>query len=353
MSRKAGAEVRNTLTVESPFGLRSFNLLLGDITKSTDEVLVVPSHANVAAGAHGAVLSAIRRRYGVSFEYLEPLLAPRPGFGTYRVRDLGRYGGKEILVVRIPGADTVEAGGGDPAKVFADALWTLFGSLAALELRGNHLTSLALPLLAGTRGYAVEDLMRAILNHSIAWLKSSRLMVAVNFYVLDSVLIDAWAGAMDAVLGRQFVDSAHNRLARALRDEILAQLTSGATRRLPASWAPVFERLRASLGERRIPVDRVAADGRAFAECVVTGLLKKQGVQNPKGQFAQQIQELKNKNLTAPWMLAHFNCLREFGNAGVHPLHDAPFQPPKLHEDDLVAILASLQRVLAFVQPVE
>jgi hypothetical protein len=39
---------------------------------------------------------------------------------------------------------------------------SLFGSLAALELRDDTLKSLALPLLGASRGYAIGELMRAI-----------------------------------------------------------------------------------------------------------------------------------------------------------------------------------------------
>jgi hypothetical protein len=53
---------------------------------------------------------------------------------------------------------------------------SLFGSLAALELRDDTLKSLALPLLGASRGYAIGELMRAILEQSLTWLKASRFM---------------------------------------------------------------------------------------------------------------------------------------------------------------------------------
>lgn len=62
-------------------------------------------------------------------------------------------------------------------------------SLAALELRTDALKSIALPLLAGTRGYAIRDLMGAIIEHSVAWLKVSRYMKAINFYVLEEEIV--------------------------------------------------------------------------------------------------------------------------------------------------------------------
>ena len=44
---------RNSVTVESPYGLRSFTLVLGDVTEAPDAALVVPTHANVALPLDG------------------------------------------------------------------------------------------------------------------------------------------------------------------------------------------------------------------------------------------------------------------------------------------------------------
>lgn len=123
-----------------------------------------------------------------------------------------------------------------PLEAYHKALRTLFGSLAALELQGDTLKSLALPLLGATRGYEIPDLMRAILEHSLNWLKASRFMHAVNFYLFDESNIDDWAVAKDNVLGRKFVVSAQKELISALRDEILACLTTGWRTSLADTW---------------------------------------------------------------------------------------------------------------------
>jgi hypothetical protein len=95
--------VRNSVTVESPYGLRSFTLVLGDVTEASDAVLVVPTHANVALPLDGRVLQAAADRFRLAYSSLEPVLVPEPGFGTCRVRDKGHFSGGEVLLVRIPG----------------------------------------------------------------------------------------------------------------------------------------------------------------------------------------------------------------------------------------------------------
>lgn len=342
--------IRNSVTVESPYGLRSFTLRLGDIAMANDPVLAVPTHANSDVRPSGDVLRAVEKRYGVVFRNPEPLLVPRQGFGTYRIRDRGNFPGREILLVRIPGNVSFDRTAQSPLDGYRQALWTLFGSLAALELQGDDLKSLALPLLGATRGFDRLDLMRAILEHSLNWLKASRFMNAINFYLINENIVDEWAVAMDDVLGRKVVDSAQSELISALRDEILARLATGWRESLPDTWQLCLDSLHHSLQQQRIPLEGVATDARKFTECVVKSLLKEQGVSLHKKSLDTSIKELRQLKQTAPWIISHFDCLRSFGNAAVHLAEDVQYKPPRLREEDLIAILASLQRVLAFAE---
>lgn len=237
-----------------------------------------------------------------------------------------------------------------PLDAYHKALSSLFGSLATLELQGDELKSLALPLLGATRGYDILDIMRAILEHSLGWLKASRFMHAINFYLFDENSIDVWTIAMDDVLGRKFVDSAQNALIRALQDEILSRLTTGWRASLPANSQLCLESLYHSLQQRRIPLERVATDARTFVECVVESLLMEQGIPQPNRSLDEGIKELRQKKRTAPWIVSHFDCLRSVGNAAVHLGESVSYQPPRLRDEDLIAILASLQRVPAFAE---
>jgi hypothetical protein len=191
------------------------------------------------------------------------MLVPQPGFGTFRVHDKGFFPGEELLLVRIPGLHSIHDE--EPVAVYQRALWTLFGSLAALELCTDRLKSMALPLLGGTRGYEIKDLMRAILEQSLSWLKATRFMNTVNFYLIDQPHIDEWALAMDEVLGRKFVDTAQNELIRALRDEILARLTANTIESPSDKLRTCVETLCETLQQQRVSIDRVATDGRRFA----------------------------------------------------------------------------------------
>jgi hypothetical protein len=347
MSVEKNPHVRNSVSVESPYGLRSFTLMLGDVTAATDAVLVIPTHANMGFPLDGTVLQAATDRFRITYSDLEQILVPEPGFGTFRVRNKGDFSGKEVLLVRIPGPYSIE-GEEQPISVYRRALWTLFGSLAALELRTETLKSMALPLLAGTRGYEIKELMRAILEQSLSWLKAARFMNAVNFYLIDKPQIDQWALAMDEVLGRKFVDTARNELIRALRDEILARINPSTFDLQPTNVRISLTELCEILRQRQISIDRIATVGRRLAESIAEALLKEQGIAQPKGHLADHIKQLWQGKQIAPWIITHLDCLRAFGNEAVHFSDYVTYRPRRLHDDDLVPILASMQRVIAF-----
>lgn len=351
---------RNSVTVESPYGLRCFALRLGDVTAAPDPVLVVPTHAHPGFPPSGQVMEAVSTRFGANFDRIEPIVgglvedSPRLalgelGPGTFRLLDKGEFVGKEILMVRIPGQFSAELSGSEPLEVLGHALWTLFGSLAALELRESGLTSMAMPLLAATRGYEIRDLLKVILYQSLNWLRVAREMSAVNFYFREEAVASEWATVMDEVLGRRSVDAAQNALAGAFRAETLALLGG---RRVTASrpdWQPVLAGLRESLGSAKIPIERVAVEARRLAELIVAELVSMVPNAPAKHTLAEGIAHLRRDNRVAPWILSHLDSLRHFGNAAAHTQVSAPYQPPTLREEDLLALLASLNRVIEFM----
>ena len=344
-------QTQNWVTVESPYGLRNFTLVLGDITTAGDSAIAVPTHANANFMLTGAVLTAMRERHGIDFDSHEPIVVPEHAFGTYRVTDCGTFLNGSIFLVRIPGNYSAEQRDVDPMKTYRRALWTLFGSLAALEVRGDGFPSLAMPLLAGTRGYTSQDIMRTILEASLNWLRISRFMKSISLYLVEPEMMGVWTNAMDEVLGRRFIDSAANAMVNALREEIVARLSGGGGLFDSEQWAECAQRLSSTLGHRKIPLEQVAAESRALVECVVVGLLRVDGSPQPKGMLDERIKELRRRGKVAPWILAHFDCLRVFGNAAVHFGEQATYHPAQLRDEDLIPILAALQRVLAFVQP--
>ncbi len=165
----------NTLSIESSYGFRRINLYHGDLCAFLDDVLVVSSHAHPSFPPDGSVIRALRSRRGIDFTQLSPLISVREALGTYRVNSDIPSDHKALLVVRIPGADHL---GWDsaPLEVYRDAVWSIFGSVAALELRGQRFQSMAMPLVGGRRKYSIPDAMAIILEQATRWLETSKSM---------------------------------------------------------------------------------------------------------------------------------------------------------------------------------
>lgn len=345
---------RNSVLVESPYGLRCFAMRVGDITASPDPVLVVPTHGKGHIHPEGAVLSAVERRFGARFDQLELLTMGTDPVSTYRLADgsRGSFPGREILVVRIPGRQSVEAHGGDPLAVFGDALWSLFGALAALELRRDGLTAVSLPLLAGTRGYDTRDLMRLLLHHALGFLRGARQVAAVNFHLVNDDAIREWSPIMDDVLGRQSIDAATSGIVSALRSELIAMLSNGAlTAAWPADYKPVLTALHEKLSAQKLPLQGLATEGRRLVEVLIGEMPEAKYATNPKGgppSLYDCIAEVRKRQKVAPWIIAHCDCLRHIGNRESHVSTQPSYRPPELTESDLPALLSSIHRLLQF-----
>jgi hypothetical protein len=76
--------------------------------------------------------------------------------------------------LRIPGASGIKSRGDNSILIYEKAIWSVFSSLAALELEGNIFESISLPLLGGLRNYPIEQIMAILLKLSNEWLQMSR-----------------------------------------------------------------------------------------------------------------------------------------------------------------------------------
>ncbi len=347
------SELINTVSVETHYGFRDVNLYYGDITTATDEVLVLSSHANARIPLAGQVIDRLKEKYGFKFERLAPLLLLRGVEGTHRVVEHLTTPYKEILVVRISG------GGGQrqqnvppklntpPLSGYEQAIWTVYGSLAALELQGQRFGSVALPLLGGRRGIHHQKAMRINLDYAAEWLKTSRFMQAVNFYVYEPDQVVLWQEAMNTALRRQFVKTANKHVVQGLSAEIVAIASTPIfqTKRLKEALEPIVK----ALNSDTLCLQLVATFGRVATEVIVKEVCQSQGIATNLSLF-KAINTLDEQKIVAPWLINHFHNIRILGNETVHTGKPVTYRPDELGEDDLIPILASLLRVLSFWQ---
>lgn len=291
-------------------------------------------------------MAALAARYGLDFSEIEPVVAPRANFGTFR---LSRKAGlpeeiHEVLVVRLPGAEW----GKDSVETYRRALWTLFGALAALEIE-TAIASVSLPLIGGSRRYPAVEAMRATLDFASGWLCRSPHARTVDFYLFEDPQVEAWNAAMNQILGRTPFASGSSAVVRAVCEELLARLTNA--RRLDQGR---FRELRGALDEalraRNIYLQHIAVLGRRLVEATVDHLLAEIG-RYPPHALEEGIRLLEKEVQVAPWLISPFHALRILGNESAHARDPRPcWRPPPLDAHDELPVLCSILRVIAFLE---
>jgi hypothetical protein len=340
------SELVNSMAIETPTGFRTFNLYAGSINNSTDPLLVVSSW-EIHGYPGGSVIDSITDSYKVRFDKLSPLINFGDGIGTFLVDPTPVEVPWELLVVGLPGAEGVRRPHPDDLlDQFKKGVWSLFGSLAALELRGQHFNSMSMPVLGGARDFCPNFVVSNLLTQSVDWLNSSKTMKTINAWVYEEKFIDTWIHAMDSALERQTISSASDTVAQALKDEIIVQLDISQTLATP----PFFDAttgLSRELKHDEVSLQRLATFGRILVEQMAMQISIKAGL-TWTGNLWEGITELGRRKIIAPWIVSHFHTLRVLGNELMHGHDEINYLPKDLQESDLVPVLACLSRLLSF-----
>ena len=339
-------KVINTMSVETPTGFRTFNLIDGDITETDDPLLIASSWETIGNHVGGLVIDDLKSSHNVDFKKLTPIVNLGNGVGTFEVGAPNDSLPWRLLVVGLPGVEGIDEPSPADLKLYSEGVWTLFGSLAALEIRGENYTSMSMPVLGGNREYPPKFVASNLLKQSMEWLKTSRSMTTINAWVHDKTMLAVWVEAMDSVLHRRTISSTAGSVAQALKHEILAQiqtskLYSSSPFRVPSVG------ITQELQSDEISIQRLATFGRILIEQIVRELVLSQEL-SWNGNLFEGISELGRHRKIAPWIISHFHTLRILGNETVHGSPDKHYVPPDLQDSDLVPVLACLSRILSF-----
>ena len=339
-------EFVNRISIETIYGFKNINLFYGDILNSKDELLVISTHANPEMEMDGLLVNSLKKRFDVDFKFSNPLIIIKEQFGTFKLDKLtNNYPFKQILYVRIPGAHNFEDEN-KQLEIYKDALWSVFGSVAALELKNETFESMSLPLLAGQRYYPVLGMLNIFLTQATNWLKISRYMNNINFYIYDFEHSKKWDEAINTTLGRNVIAKARNEIIRALCAEIIDKI-----KKIKIKGNGIIVK-NAILIENAIKSDNVNLQlvsifSRSLIEAIVQEICINKSIVW-RGNLLNDIEALKSAAIIAPWMISHFHTLRILGNASVHVKNSVNYIPENLHEEDLIPVLVSLLRVISF-----
>jgi hypothetical protein len=234
----------------------------------------------------------------------------------------------------------IPLGGRDVDQIVQQA----FRSLPILEARGLSLKTVCLPVIGtGSAGLDVAGLVRPILQGAEWALGVCGSAERVLFVEMDSDRAEKMSNAMDDILGRVRINVANNLLGK----EIKKQIRSKSERLEKSDYEArrVVEYLRRAVRDESRSADAGMA-GRHLREYVTMRVLNLKSAMELK-DHKQIFKRLRDEKQIAEWVISYLNLLRVFGNETVHHKTMNTY-PQEIVENDVVACLFAIQRVLDF-----
>jgi hypothetical protein len=327
----------NSIDIDTPWGIRSFELRQGDVTDLgfAVDLLMISAVESDFYPLSGTVISALKSRLGISIGRLseEPEFTfnePSGRIWVSSVIDPCRIG--RIMCLEI------HYGGANASEIMRQA----FRSLPMLEGRGLLFETICLPVLgSGAHGLPTEELLPAILDGAQWALRVLRSADRICFAEINSERANMMSEAMDDVLGRIKVVAAKGTVVEAVRTEISSQLEKLIATDYNA--VRVAERLRRAISEGSRSAD-IGMAGRWLREFVVAKVLFPDDI---KKMTPFEIMQGLRKQLVAEWVICYLNLLHAFGNESAH--HKTQItHPPEIEGHDLAVCLFAIQRILDF-----
>ena len=119
---------------------------------------------------------------------------------------------------------------------------------------------------------------------------------------------------------------------------------------IPSVWSITRTTLAALLRQNLLSPETASHDigvaGRRLVEFVAKNVLGTPKAQK-SGDLFSLIEKLRDKSVST-WVTSYMHTLRVFGNEGAHQKEAGKRIPPGLDQEDLIACLVCVQRVLSF-----
>ncbi len=334
----------NSVLIESSSGLRTFELVQGDILADPADLLVLSTHHNPKIQPTGLIISSIKNSFGFDIDVSNKWLNFSGGILSCIQIPPKNFPFSCILIMRIADSQKQD----DPVHYYDTAVQGTFSSICALEFTGKAFSTISLPVLSGQRVIDYQQAVASLLRHGVEWLRRSIYTKRLRYYVFEEAGMAAWDDAMNACLGRSYVDTGKKSILCGLCREIVHVIDKYDV--ADEIFARILNELRDTLGQpNHISPQRVAIVGHKLAEYVAERLCQIANV-TVKRELVNNIEALR-KTKVADWVLSYLNSLRVFGNESVHEIGSRRDKVPScLGENDLVSILSAIRSVIDFWQ---
>lgn len=340
--RRCTATQVNAVSVETPHGLRTFELYSGDMFSQAVDLMVISTHHREQEQASGPLVETLRDQFAFEVDASDAMIQFGGGISACAQPADDSVPFHELLTMRIAAPRLQK----EPAEFYDRAIQSTFASVAMLEFLGRSFESIALPVLVREGIIDYSSAVRSLLRHALTWLRRSQHTNSVRYYVYHPDELVEWDAAMNASLGRTYVDAEGESVLRGLCREIVSAIDSGVLR---GYFDELDDALRNALANPdRLCVQTIATFGRKLSEVVTEQVCRDLNL--PLGRdLLTNIEAVRNSKMLAAWIASYLHSLRVFGNEGVHSLAvKRGVVPSALSTEDLLSIFCAIRAVIQF-----
>lgn len=335
------------LGVETLRGLCTIELLQGDITQVTCDLLAISAFRNSYVPTKGTVMGALFENHGFSFlkappsrELIDIEFDLRAPLGIWITHEQAGLPCRRILCVELVGR---LGAGNRSGRPLDEALQNVFVGLAILESKGIAVRQLALPLLGtGSQRIDPRDVIGPLVEKTRDAIARSSTLERVMFVERSEEKAHLLLGEIERQFGTINPSLPKADLIAGLMKELqaLAQTLSASTSGLQKRMAGEMLEL------AKAPMSNASSIGvlaRRLAELVTDSLYKS----SSRLDLHKKIEDL-GKAGVSPWVVSYLHTLRVIGNEVVHIREPGSRLPAALSEDDVTVCLFCIQRVAQF-----
>jgi hypothetical protein len=332
----------SVIGVETARGLCTVELVEGDVTQVSCDLLAVSAYQGGYFPTPGTVLGALQENHNfwLSDENVRPAFDLRDQFGIWVTQELLNLPFRRVLAVEMTalGPET-----GMLLRQLEESVENVFVGLAILESKGIDVRRLAMPMLGtGNQGLDPAAVVGPLIAKTRAAIARSSSLEKVQFVVRSSETAQLLLREIEREFGPTGPSLPTKALIGSLTEEIqsiatsLASSTAGIQHR-------VAEEMREVMRNGTPTTSSIGLLARRLAELVTDDLYRGASTID----LYRKIEALAQVGVS-PWVVNYLHTLRVIGNEVVHLRERQNRLPPALSDEDIVMCLFCIQRVAQF-----
>ncbi|MEK4230855.1 hypothetical protein [Solibacillus sp. FSL H8-0538] len=315
----------NQVLIESKYGNRSFNLILGDLLQDDGQLLVLNVYEEDGA-PDGDFMPFIEQHKNNE----KPLIFLRNG-GIITFINAQQ----PILVVY----SKLQEGIPISPTMYDEFIQSIFSAVLRLELEGKQFNTIALPVIFRKGiGAIYEDAANTLISYAAKWLKQSQFTKSIRYYVYLKDDMPVWDAALNTALGRMIIDLSEHGELQQIRRVVLSEIERFSKQHV--AYQDTLIPIRDALERPQMTVEVIAAFTRKLAETLCVELTG-----DAHATFDANIFTLIQQKIHSQLFIQRLYLVKAFGNSSIHRATTENY-PIQTTIDDLKILLIILLQLI-------